>query len=72
MNRLESDVSPPDGTIIALIDPDMIFMRPLTEKIKSQPVLYTKPVKRSTHLFFRNYPLWGCCMMVVFIVGPFR
>lgn len=42
--------SPPDGTIIALIDPDFIFMRPITAGIAredGQPVLFTNPVSEA-------------------------
>jgi hypothetical protein len=44
---LSSDNSPPAGTIVALIDPDMVFMRPLTNKIRSEPFLVTSPVKEA-------------------------
>jgi hypothetical protein len=39
------------GTVIGLIDPDMIFLRPLTARVKGDPqVLYTPPVT-AEHLF---------------------
>lgn len=47
-DRLSSPTaSPPDGTVIALIDPDFVFMRPLTAGVAREdgrPVLYTAPV----------------------------
>jgi hypothetical protein len=33
--------------VIALIDPDFVFMKPLTAKIRGQPVLYSSPVSQS-------------------------
>lgn len=42
--------SPPDGTVVALIDPDFIFMRPLTAGVAREdgrPVLFTNPVSEA-------------------------
>lgn len=35
----------PSGTIIALLDPDFIFIRPLTTKISLNEILFTSPVQ---------------------------
>lgn len=36
---LQSAASPPDDTVVALIDPDFVFMRPLTAKIKADGII---------------------------------
>lgn len=43
---LENSTTPlPDDTIVALIDPDMILVRPLTSKIRGTPTLQNKKLK---------------------------
>ncbi len=42
---LESAASPPDDAVVALIDPDFIFMRPLTAKIKEDGIIYSGAVE---------------------------
>eukprot|EP00624_Nannochloropsis_granulata_P002352 evm.model.NODE_2189_length_70754_cov_51.271378.16 len=42
---LASPASPPDDTVIAVIDPDFIFMRPLTAKVKADGIIFSGPVQ---------------------------
>jgi len=42
---LASAASPPDDTVIALIDPDFVFMRPLTAKVKADGIMFSDPVQ---------------------------
>lgn len=42
---LASPASPPDDTVIAVIDPDFIFMRPLTAKVKADGIIFSGPIQ---------------------------
>lgn len=44
LHWLDSPNAPPQDAIVALLDPDFIFMRPLTYKIAKDKVLYTPTV----------------------------
>ena len=44
---------------MALIDPDMVFMKPLTAKIRSEAILYTNPVRISSVLLVFERPTGG-------------
>jgi peptidyl serine alpha-galactosyltransferase len=44
----------PPNTIIALLDPDFIFIRPLTTKISLSDILFSSPVQEQDIIFFSH------------------
>jgi hypothetical protein len=76
---LENSEHPiPDNAIIALLDPDMIFLRPLTPYIKSQPYIISKRIPKDEiidrigegHPVSQQYGL-GISLLVLLIVCLF-
>jgi len=44
LHWMESSEGPPKDSIVALLDPDFIFLRPLTYKIKQDNVLFSPTI----------------------------